>query len=123
MESWRVGSTGNGVWRIDWIGCRTDDERDAVGGVWAGALEASGVEMLRFWEGANVGAGPLAALWVAGAFPETVCRIVSGDGVRSMLLASDDDGLVLSALRTSFSEIFEPVGANCHGDAGLLFCT
>ena len=85
-------------------------------------MEASGVEMLLFWEGPNVEAGPLAALRAAGAFPETVCLIVSGDGVRGMLLASDDDGLVLCVFRTSLSDIFDPVGANCHGDTENLFC-
>lgn len=103
------------------MGCWIDDERGAVGGVWVEALQAVGVEVLRFWEGDNGGAEPLAALRAAGAFPETVCLIVSGDGVRGMLLASDDDGRVLSMLRTSFSDIFDPVGAICHGDAGILF--
>lgn len=83
----------------------------------------SGVEVLRFCVGANVGAGPLAVFRAEGAFPETVCLIVSGDGVRGMLLASDDGDTVLSAPRTSFKEIFELLDVTCHGDAEVLPCT
>lgn len=107
---------------MDLIGCWREEEREAVGGVWDEGLEASGVEVLRFWVGAGDGAGPLVGLRAAGALPEMVCLSVSGDGVRGMFLASDGGDLVLSAPRTSFNEIFEPVDATCHGDAELFFC-
>ena len=86
-------------------------------------LEVSGVETLRFCGVTNAEVGPLAALRAAGAFPETVCLIVSGDGVRGMLLASDDGSSALSVLRTSFNEILEPLDVTCHGDAEALLCT
>lgn len=83
-------------------------------------LEVSGVETLRVCGVGTAGAGPLAALRVGGAFPEMVCLIVSGDGIRGMLLASDDGVSVLSASRTSFKEILEPLDVTCHGDVEAL---
>ena len=76
--------------------------------------------MLRFCVGGTDGAVPLEVLRVAGAFPETVCLIVSGDGVRGMVFASDDSDSVLSVPRTCLSEIVGPLDATCHGDAAVL---
>ncbi len=105
-------------WVVLWV---ADTEREPVAFTDEVDGGMDGDETLRCWGGVWGFELLLDTLWLAEAFPGTVCRRVRGgiDDEREVLGAGDVADWLLSVPSTSFNEIFGLLVATCHGDDGV----